>query len=283
MMLCTKLLLLQMLLLLLLLLLLLQMLLLQMLLLQMLLLQMLLLQMLLLQMLLLQMLLLDLFAVWHVPACCHAQWHAGSQQQPGGAQAHRGCFTACMAPCLDMLFSLRMLLQMLPTVCRHPLQAPLSPPTARRATTGRHGSASPTGALLLVACCSVAAPYTCCRADALLAVLRAAALQRSGGLFLTCALRPGHGSFPGASALLPACPHLGRPAAALAPCTPGPATTACRVYNDSEGREHVQLQFHMRGPSGRATVNAGALVHCVAGRTWQGQAGQNWQAACQCA
>lgn len=29
-----------------------------------------------------------------------------------------------------------------------------------------------------------------------------------------------------------------------------------RVYNDSEGREHVQLQFHMRGPSGRATVNA---------------------------
>jgi import inner membrane translocase subunit TIM21 len=29
-----------------------------------------------------------------------------------------------------------------------------------------------------------------------------------------------------------------------------------RVYDDSEGREHVQLQFHMRGPSGRATVNA---------------------------
>ncbi|KAL4419128.1 hypothetical protein ABPG77_004520 [Micractinium sp. CCAP 211/92] len=28
-----------------------------------------------------------------------------------------------------------------------------------------------------------------------------------------------------------------------------------RVYSDSEGREHVQLQFHMRGPSGRATVN----------------------------
>lgn len=28
------------------------------------------------------------------------------------------------------------------------------------------------------------------------------------------------------------------------------------MYNDSEGREHVQLQFHMRGPAGRATVNA---------------------------
>ncbi|EFN50809.1 hypothetical protein CHLNCDRAFT_141854 [Chlorella variabilis] len=32
--------------------------------------------------------------------------------------------------------------------------------------------------------------------------------------------------------------------------------TVHRVYNDGEGREHVQLQFHMRGPSGRATVNA---------------------------
>jgi import inner membrane translocase subunit TIM21 len=29
-----------------------------------------------------------------------------------------------------------------------------------------------------------------------------------------------------------------------------------RVFNDAEGREHVQLQFHMRGPSGRAVVNA---------------------------
>lgn len=36
-----------------------------------------------------------------------------------------------------------------------------------------------------------------------------------------------------------------------------PTPRGCRVYNDSEGREHVQLQFHMRGPSGRATVNAG--------------------------
>lgn len=29
-----------------------------------------------------------------------------------------------------------------------------------------------------------------------------------------------------------------------------------RLYNDSEGREHVQLQFHLKGPSGRALVNA---------------------------
>lgn len=29
-----------------------------------------------------------------------------------------------------------------------------------------------------------------------------------------------------------------------------------RAYNDNEGREHVQLQFHLRGPLGRATVNA---------------------------
>jgi mitochondrial import inner membrane translocase subunit TIM21 len=29
-----------------------------------------------------------------------------------------------------------------------------------------------------------------------------------------------------------------------------------RIYNDAEGREHIQLQFHLRGPSGRATVNA---------------------------
>ncbi|PSC67233.1 putative mitochondrial import inner membrane translocase subunit TIM21 isoform B [Micractinium conductrix] len=29
-----------------------------------------------------------------------------------------------------------------------------------------------------------------------------------------------------------------------------------RVYNDGEGREHLQLQFVLRGPSGRATVNA---------------------------
>ena len=29
-----------------------------------------------------------------------------------------------------------------------------------------------------------------------------------------------------------------------------------RLYTDGEGREPVQLQFHMRGPSGRATVNA---------------------------
>lgn len=29
-----------------------------------------------------------------------------------------------------------------------------------------------------------------------------------------------------------------------------------RLYNDKEGREHVQIQFHLRGPSGRATVNA---------------------------
>lgn len=29
-----------------------------------------------------------------------------------------------------------------------------------------------------------------------------------------------------------------------------------RVYNDTHGREHVQLQFQLRGPSGRATVNA---------------------------
>lgn len=35
---------------------------------------------------------------------------------------------------------------------------------------------------------------------------------------------------------------------------------ARRLYNDSEGKEHVQLQFHMRGPSGRATVNAGAAA-----------------------
>ncbi len=30
-----------------------------------------------------------------------------------------------------------------------------------------------------------------------------------------------------------------------------------RLYNDADGREHVQLQFQLRGPSGRATVNAG--------------------------
>lgn len=29
-----------------------------------------------------------------------------------------------------------------------------------------------------------------------------------------------------------------------------------RIYNDEEGREHVQLQFHAKGPSGRATVHA---------------------------
>jgi len=29
-----------------------------------------------------------------------------------------------------------------------------------------------------------------------------------------------------------------------------------RIYNDAEGREHVQIQFHLKGPSGRATVNA---------------------------
>lgn len=29
-----------------------------------------------------------------------------------------------------------------------------------------------------------------------------------------------------------------------------------RMYNDEEGREHVQLQFHAKGPSGRATVHA---------------------------
>jgi hypothetical protein len=29
-----------------------------------------------------------------------------------------------------------------------------------------------------------------------------------------------------------------------------------RIYNDSEGKEHVQLQFQARGPSGRATVHA---------------------------
>ena len=29
-----------------------------------------------------------------------------------------------------------------------------------------------------------------------------------------------------------------------------------RLYTDAQGREHVQLQFHMRGPSGRAVVNA---------------------------
>jgi len=29
-----------------------------------------------------------------------------------------------------------------------------------------------------------------------------------------------------------------------------------RIYNDGEGKEHIQLQFHMRGPSGRATVSA---------------------------
>lgn len=43
-----------------------------------------------------------------------------------------------------------------------------------------------------------------------------------------------------------------------------------RVYNDSEGREHVQLQFHMKGPSGRATVNAGARAR--AGRRLARQA-----------
>lgn len=39
-----------------------------------------------------------------------------------------------------------------------------------------------------------------------------------------------------------------------------------RLYTDGEGREHVQLQFHMRGPSGRATVNADMY-----------QDGGNWQ------
>jgi import inner membrane translocase subunit TIM21 len=29
-----------------------------------------------------------------------------------------------------------------------------------------------------------------------------------------------------------------------------------RIYNDAEGREHIQIQFHLKGPSGRATVNA---------------------------
>lgn len=29
-----------------------------------------------------------------------------------------------------------------------------------------------------------------------------------------------------------------------------------RIYNDNEGREHVQIQFHAKGPSGRATVQA---------------------------
>jgi mitochondrial import inner membrane translocase subunit TIM21 len=29
-----------------------------------------------------------------------------------------------------------------------------------------------------------------------------------------------------------------------------------RLYVDAEGREHVQLQFHLKGPAGRATVNA---------------------------
>lgn len=29
-----------------------------------------------------------------------------------------------------------------------------------------------------------------------------------------------------------------------------------RIYSDPEGREHVQLQFHAKGPAGRATVNA---------------------------
>lgn len=29
-----------------------------------------------------------------------------------------------------------------------------------------------------------------------------------------------------------------------------------RIYNDDQGREHVQIQFHAKGPSGRATVHA---------------------------
>lgn len=29
-----------------------------------------------------------------------------------------------------------------------------------------------------------------------------------------------------------------------------------RVFSDSDGREHVQLQFHLRGPTGRAVANA---------------------------
>ncbi|GAB4813938.1 hypothetical protein N2152v2_000984 [Parachlorella kessleri] len=39
-----------------------------------------------------------------------------------------------------------------------------------------------------------------------------------------------------------------------------------RVYNDAEGREHVQLQFHARGPSGRAVVNADMYKE---GREWR--------------
>ena len=29
-----------------------------------------------------------------------------------------------------------------------------------------------------------------------------------------------------------------------------------RIYTDQDGREHVQIQFHMKGPSGRALVSA---------------------------
>ncbi|KAL6782358.1 TIM21 [Auxenochlorella protothecoides x Auxenochlorella symbiontica] len=29
-----------------------------------------------------------------------------------------------------------------------------------------------------------------------------------------------------------------------------------REYQDVEGRQHIQIQFHLSGPSGRATVNA---------------------------
>ena len=39
-----------------------------------------------------------------------------------------------------------------------------------------------------------------------------------------------------------------------------------RIYNDAEGKEHIQLQYQLRGPSGRATVNADMYL---ADGSWQ--------------
>ncbi|KDD74061.1 hypothetical protein H632_c1608p0, partial [Helicosporidium sp. ATCC 50920] len=42
-----------------------------------------------------------------------------------------------------------------------------------------------------------------------------------------------------------------------------------RVYTDDRGHEHVQVQFHLRGPSGRATVSADMYKADETGAEWQ--------------
>ena len=159
----------------------------------------------------------------------------------------RSPYCCCLLTLLPMCASVRL------WGCRHPhlrLRPGEPQPGGAAAHTAQVGWGGARGAQGAGCCCC------CC----------------GGGL---CAVSPS-GVLPNhtTTACLPV-RHL-PPAATCLPAWALHTHTACRVYNDGEGREHVQLQFHLKGPAGRATVNAGGRGGGGAGGWRAGLWGTKW-------